>query len=631
VERNFGCRVLNVSKCLTKTFEIMMKNLLVLLCFIGFGKLCAQAPVATVQSGTTTFCVGGSVVLHSSIASGNRWYKNGNALAAYGQDYTATSAGSYTVKANGLTSNAINVTVIQTPTITPAGTSNVIQICEGGSIVLSAPSYPGANYLWSTGETTRSITVATESTFWVEVSNSAGCSERSVTKTTVFVTQPSALTITANGPTTFCRGGSVVLQASAANAYRWFRNGVALNTFSSTYTATLSGSYTVKSTSGTCYSAASNTINVTANALPTATVNPTPVVTISSGSDATLTSSYAGTGGSYLWSNGQTTRTINTSAPGQYTVRVTNNKGCSKLSSATTVNVLANQPTVTADGPLTFCAGGSVVLTSSDAAAYLWSTGETTKSITVTSSGNYSVTITDNNGYQNTSTATTVQVNALPAPALGPDQHIYIGYGAAVATLTSQATGNHLWSTAETTQSIQVSPSTQTMYTVEVTDNNGCVGSDTIYVDQVDVRCGKELDMVLVCHADSLGELHQICIAPSGVPAHLAHGCQLGECAAGSRYADPSIENDAAQLELSPNPFSGRATVSYSINSNSDVRIEVYSMLGTKVKTIVNSKQLKGSYEATLDLSDMSIQDGIYLLKFEVDGRSYVKRIIKSE
>ncbi|MBL0109537.1 MAG: hypothetical protein IPP42_01185 [Saprospiraceae bacterium] len=52
----------------------------------------------------------------------------------------------------------------------------------------------------------------------------------------------------------------------------------------------------------------------------------------------------------------------------------------------TTVIISAGAiPTISVDGPLTFCTGGSIILTSSPADGYLWNTGATTQSITVTS------------------------------------------------------------------------------------------------------------------------------------------------------------------------------------------------------------------------------------------------------
>jgi len=74
-------------------------------------------------------------------------------------------------------------------------------------------------------------------------------------------------------------------------------------------------------------------------------------------------------------------------------------------------------PVITAGGATTFCQGNSVTLTSSAAASYLWSTGATTQSINVTSSGNYTVTVS-NGSCSATSTATTVTVNPLPTASV---------------------------------------------------------------------------------------------------------------------------------------------------------------------------------------------------------------------
>jgi hypothetical protein len=72
------------------------------------------------------------------------------------------------------------------------------------------------------------------------------------------------------------------------------------------------------------------------------------------------------------------------------------------------------QPVISAGGPNTFCEGGSVVLTSNEALTYKWSTRETTQSITVSASGNYSVTVTNAAGCSSISEITVVTVNAKP-------------------------------------------------------------------------------------------------------------------------------------------------------------------------------------------------------------------------
>ena len=138
--------------------------------------------------------------------------------------------------------------------------------------------------------------------------------------------------------------------------------------------------------------------------------------TFCAGGSVTLTSS---PGTSYLWSNGATTRSINITTSGSYTVRVTNSGGCQSASSAATVvtvNALPATPTISPGGPTTFCTGGNVTLSSSAGTSYLWSNGATTSSITVTISGSYTVRVTNGSGCQSAaSVATIITVNSLPS------------------------------------------------------------------------------------------------------------------------------------------------------------------------------------------------------------------------
>ena len=96
------------------------------------------------------------------------------------------------------------------------------------------------------------------------------------------------------------------------------------------------------------------------------------------------------------------------------TVLVTNTNGTNNGKSVT-VNALPATPTITAGGPTAFCSGGSVTLTSSAGTTYLWSTGATTPSISVTTSGSYTVQVTNASGcYSAVSAATVVTVNSVP-------------------------------------------------------------------------------------------------------------------------------------------------------------------------------------------------------------------------
>ncbi len=198
---------------------------------------------------------------------------------------------------------------------------------------------------------------------------------------TCVITTPN---ITADGPTTFCSGNSVTLTSSPESGYLW-STGATTQSIS----VDASGSYTVITTNSSgCQSTESDAMVVTVNDLPvTPTITADGPTTFCSGNSVTLTSSPES---GYLWSTGATTQSISVDASGTYTVITTNSSGCQSTESdamVVTVNDLPVTPTITADGPTSFCSGNSVTLTSSPESGYLWSTGATTQSISVDASG----------------------------------------------------------------------------------------------------------------------------------------------------------------------------------------------------------------------------------------------------
>ncbi|MBK7945840.1 MAG: VCBS repeat-containing protein [Flavobacteriales bacterium] len=169
---------------------------------------------------------------------------------------------------------------------------------------------------------------------------------------------------------------------------------------------------------------------------PTAAITPVGDPVLCGPGDQVALSANAGF--QYLWSNGQTSQTINVSAAGNYSVVINDGNGCTATASFFVAQSPDETPTVQVTGPLTFCEGGSVTLTSTAANAYSWTGGGTSQSIQVTSAGSYSVTI---DGTCAQFTSAPVLVNVLDAP----DAPIADGVNIAVpGTANLSATGNNI-------------------------------------------------------------------------------------------------------------------------------------------------------------------------------------------
>ena len=459
--------------------------------------------------GPTEFCDGDSVDLESSLADSYLWYKDAISTGLTTRTITASVSGSYTVKVmnssncQSVASFATIVTVNELPaqpTITPDGPT---EFCDGDSVDLE--SSIATSYLWyknaiSTGLSTRTITASLAGSYTVKVTNANGCQSVASAATVVTISEaPDQPTITPDGPTEFCDGGSVDLQSSIATSYLWYKDTISTGLTTRTITASDAGSYTVKVTNaGGCQSIASAATVVTVNELPAQpTITPDGPTEFCQGDSVDLESSVST---SYLWyksgiSTGITTRIFTATHPDSYTVKVTNSEGCQSIASeavVVTVNDLPDQPTITPDGPTEFCDGDSVDLESSVATSYLWykdavSTDLTTRTITASDAGSYTVKVTNADGCQSiASAATVVTVNEPPAkPTITPSGPLDIPSGGSVDLQSSVGT-TYLWSTTETTRTITVTASGS--YTVQVYDANGCISpaSDPAVVTEYD-------------------------------------------------------------------------------------------------------------------------------------------------
>ena len=545
----------SVETVTTKSVEILPQNI----------------SVIPTLSGPTTFCVGGAVTITLPQGQSQYTWNTGDTT----NSIIVTSTGSYTasyVNAYGcfVSSSAVNVVVnnLSTPAITAANAAT--SFCQGSSLTLAAPAGMTA-YQWSlngtaiSGATSASYSATSAGSYTVLATNASGCSSLSAAFAVTVDALPSAV-ISAGSATTFCQGDSVVLSAPAGYSYLW-SNGAT----TSSITAKTAGTYSVVVTNASGCSVASLPATVTVNYIPTMAVTTTGSTSFCSGGSVTLTA--AGGFASYLWSNGATTQSIIVNAAGSYTVTGYTAAGCTSSSSATSVVVSALPvASVSASGSTTFCMGDSVVLSAPAGYSYLWSTGATTQSITVTSAGSYSVTLTNTAGCSSTSAATTVTISTISAPTVVANGATTFCQGGSVSLSVPSGLGSYLWSNGATGSTITVN--TAGTYSVTVTNATGCSATSTgvaIGVDPLPSVVATAQGSTTFCPADSV----QL-IANPGLSNYVWNTGETGPSiwvkAAGSYsvQADNSTgctgSSNAISVTLSPVPVT--PTIYYSNNAN---------------------------------------------------------------
>lgn len=316
------------------------------------------------------------------------------------------------------------------------------------------------------------------------------------------------------------------------------------------------------------------------------------------------------------------------------------------------VTVIAPPLTATITAAPLACNGGengtaTVTITSGCSPyTYSWSTSPVQTGATATglSVGSYTVAVTDANGSTTELTITLTEPPLLVANA-GANAIVYYGYSPySCTTLTSSANGGvtpykYVWSTGNTTSSIQACPTSSQNYTLTVTDANGCTSTDVVKVCVVDVRC--QNNRVELCHTFPNGTTSTLCVPSYIVPLYLAMGDQLGECGSiTSCPDDDDIKETDDKSELSidglnlmsyPNPFNLQTTVRFSSAEAGNVEVAVYNMIGVKVATLFNGTvKAKEIHEENFNAEKLS--DGIYFVKLITEqGEMKVERMVLSK
>lgn len=406
--------------------------------------------------------------------------------------------GTYVVKVNdGQCINHDTVDVVPSAGNIAASFTSVAN-CSGAPVQFTDNSSGGTinSWAWSFGDGgTSNIQnpthqYAADGTYNVQliVTTPGGCIDTTVQQVVVQTNIPNAV-FSANNE---CSGTPVSFSDQSG--------GTGINSWSWNFGDPNSGASNTSTTQNPFHSfSAPGTYNVTLTVTNAAgcndqiqqsvTVFSNPVISvpdqeICNGDQATLTAPAGYT--VYAWSTGATTQsiTVNPASSTVYTVTVSDVNTCLGTASSTlTVNPL---PVADAGSPVAICEGTSTTLTASGAGAggtYTWNpggAGGANFTVTPVVTTTYTVLVTT---AEQCSQSDQVTVTVNPMPQVSADNVSAVCKGSSVTLNANSGTGNFVWQPGNLAGStVVVTPLITTTYTVTVSDNIGCSGSDQVTV-----------------------------------------------------------------------------------------------------------------------------------------------------
>jgi uncharacterized repeat protein (TIGR01451 family) len=277
-----------------------------------------------------------------------QWFNNSlNSVIGSTSSISSVAAGTYYCNItdhNGCVSDTAAVTIASSSPVT-ASISNNGNTCHPA---LTASGTGGASpyhFAWSTGATTAAITITTDGTYYVTVTDANGCSASQSANVAIGQLRIDTTTISVINPSCNMNNGSIivyhVIGAVSPISWQW-SSGVSTDSID---LGLAPGQYTLTVTdangcTGTDYfNLPNNSISVSAGNNSATCGNSDGVLVVNA---------FYGSGSyTYLWSDGATTSQVSNVPAGSYTVTVSDGTGCSVTASTTVLAIGTYQVTIT--------------------------------------------------------------------------------------------------------------------------------------------------------------------------------------------------------------------------------------------------------------------------------------------
>ena len=469
------------------------------------------------------------------------------------------SPGLYTVTAsNGCGTEIVStlINLYETPVV-DLGTDDTI--CSTDNVYiqnLQQGAFEPGIFSWSTGDSLSQISVSGAGAYSLSFTNVCGSDAD-----TVYYGMDYPPIADLGNDTVICEGTSITIGTQSLGDYLWYPNGE--TTQSITVWDADNYVLVVSNTCGTVSDAISISLDIP---LPV-DLGPDQVICTGDSMSIENTLSLPPDAGIYTWNTGDSTETVSALQSGIYTLSISNACGIFtdsmylQVDTALSIN-LGNDTTICLGDPLFLSTTTSVFNT------YLWSTGESSTSITVYDAGQYGLSVTNTCGTYSDSLLLATHENAFAFPF----DTLWLNVGDTIDAGPGYA--SYLWWNGSTTQGIAALDSG--LHWIEVTDIMGCNGSDSVWVN-----------------------------FPDGI----------------------SSPSSLSGIKVYPNPVKDVLIIEFgSTDYKSAPAFRLWNSLGQEVSCAIAPSGCTGS-QVTLDTS--ALPKGIYLLSISQGNEKTVVKVVK--
>ncbi|MGB8195187.1 MAG: gliding motility-associated C-terminal domain-containing protein [Chitinophagaceae bacterium] len=370
----------------------------------------------------------------------------------------------------------LHLTVRRSPGAVDLGPDK--NICPGNTIALNAKrGY--VSYLWQDNSTDSVFIASAPGTYHVQTNDSCG----NIFRDTVVITAAPSIPFSIGPDRTKCNNDTLRLLAPPGFLNYTWANNYNISSLSGQQVIVnpiVDTVYYVKAEKTTgCF--AYDTIIINVNHSPG--INLGNDTSFCEGQSVQLN---AGGGFStYVWNTSADSQTITVSTAGKFSIIATTAEGCSSFDTLSVISIYQN-PQVILDGNNELCAGTTRMLDAGNFSSYLWQDGSTRRTLTVSGIGDYSVRVWDNNGC--TGTGSTSITNILPLPAAFLPKDTSLCSYSTLQLVPAKDFSQYLWNNNSSTRSIIINKAG--LYWLQVTDDKGCAGKDSILILPKECRRG---------------------------------------------------------------------------------------------------------------------------------------------